>query len=150
MPSELKMKFNEMLHESMKSHDEITRNTMRMVLTALKMAEVEKKEELEDAAVMSLVQKEIKSRRESIIDFKKGNREDLVESTEKEIKVLEQFLPKQLSDDELKAIVDSAIQETGASTPTDMGKVMKIAIPKTQGKASSDRISAMVKELLQN
>jgi uncharacterized protein len=148
MPSELKAKFNDLLHESMKSHDEITRNTMRMVLTALKMAEVEKRQEVDDAAVMALVQKEIKSRRESIVDFKKGNREDLAETTEKEIKVLEQFLPKQLSDDELKAIVDSAIQEVGASTPADMGKVMKIAIPKTEGKASSDRISAMVKELL--
>ncbi len=149
MPSEMKNKFTGLLHESMKNHDEITRNTMRMILSNLKLAEVEKRQELDDSAVLSLVQKEIKSRVESIQDFKKGGRPDLIDTTEKEIKVLEQFLPKQLTDDELKAIVNAAIKEVGASTPADMGKVMKITIPQVQGKASSDRISSMVKELLQ-
>lgn len=133
----------------MRSQDEITRNTMRLILTSLKLAEVEKKQELDDTAVLALVQKEIKSRHESILDFKKGNREDLVVVTEKEIKVLEQFLPKQLTDDELKEIVSSAISETGAVNHSDMGKVMKIVIPKVQGQAASDRISNMVRELLQ-
>lgn len=133
----------------MRSQDEITRNTMRLILTSLKLAEVEKKQELDDTAVLALVQKEIKSRHESILDFKKGNREDLVVVTEKEIKVLEQFLPKQLTDDELKEIVSNAISETGAVNPSDMGKVMKIVIPKVQGQAASDRISNMVRELLQ-
>lgn len=150
MGSELKNKFNELLHESMRNHDDIARDTMRMVLTSLKLAEVEKKGELDDAAVLSLVQKEIKTRHESILEFKKGNREDLAGNTEKEIKVLEQFLPKQLSDDELKAIVSAAVQEVNAVNMADMGKVMKIVIPKVQGKASSDRISTMVKELLQS
>lgn len=150
MASELKNKFNDLLHESMRSHDEISRDTMRMVLTSLKLAEVEKKQELDDAAVLALVQKEIKSRHESIIDFNKGNRPDLVEKTEKEIKVLEQFLPKQMSDEELKVIVEEAIIEVSAQNPSDMGKVMKIVIPKAQGKASSDRISSLVKQLLQN
>lgn len=149
MPSEMKTKFNDLLHESMKNHDEISRNTMRMILTNLKLAEVEKRQELDDAAILSLVQKEIKSRVESIQDFKKGGRNDLIETTEKEIKVLEQFLPKQLSDEELKTIIDAAIKETNASTPADMGKVMKLTIPQVQGRASSDRISSMVKELLQ-
>ena len=149
MLSEMKNKFNELLHESMKNHDEITRNTMRLLLTNLKMAEVEKRQELDDSAILSLVQKEIKSRVESIQDFNKGGRQDLIDTTEKEIKVLEQFLPKQLTDDELKAIVDAAINEVNASNPADMGKVMKITIPQVQGKASSDRISAMVKDLLQ-
>jgi uncharacterized protein YqeY len=150
MASDLKNKFNDLLHESMRSHDEISRDTMRMVLTSLKLAEVEKKQELDDTAVLALVQKEIKSRHESIIDFKKGNRPDLVEKSEKEIKVLEQFLPKQMSDEELKAIVEEAIKEVDAQNPSDMGKVMKIVIPKAQGKASSDRISGLVKQLLQN
>jgi uncharacterized protein YqeY len=149
MESQLKAKFNELLHESMRSHDETTRDTMRMVLTSLKLAEVEKKQELDDVAVLALVQKEIKTRHESILDFKKGNREDLVEKTEKEIKVLEQFLPKQLADDELKSIIEAAIKEVNAVTMTDMGKVMKVVIPQVQGKAASDRISALVKELLQ-
>jgi uncharacterized protein YqeY len=133
----------------MRSQDEVTRNTMRLILTSLKLAEVEKQQELDDTSVLALVQKEIKSRHESIIDFKKGNREDLVAVTEKEIKVLEQFLPKQLSDDELKTVVTAAISETGAATPADMGKVMKVVIPKVQGQAASDRISTMVRELLQ-
>jgi uncharacterized protein YqeY len=149
MPSEMKNKFNDLLHESMKNHDEITRNTMRLILTSLKLAEVEKKQELDDAAILSLVQKEIKSRVESIQDFKKGGRQDLVDTTEKEIKVLEQFLPIQLTDDELKVIVEAAMKEVNASTPADMGKVMKITIPQIQGRASSDRISALVKDLLQ-
>lgn len=150
MASELKNKFNELLHESMRSHDEISRDTMRMLLTSLKLAEVEKKQELDDTAVLALVQKEIKSRHESIVDFKKGNRPDLIEKAEKEIKVLEQFLPKQLSDEELHAVVVEAIKELDAQNPSDMGKVMKIVIPKVQGKASSDRISGLVKQLLQN
>lgn len=149
MASLLKEKFNSTLHDAMRSQDEITRNTMRLILTSLKLAEVEKKQELDDTAVLALVQKEIKSRHESILDFKKGNREDLVVVTEKEIKVLEQFLPKQLTDDELKEIVSNAISETGAVNPSDMGKVMKIVIPKVQGQAASDRISNMVRELLQ-
>jgi uncharacterized protein YqeY len=150
MVSELKNKFNDLLHESMRSHDEISRDTMRMLLTSLKLAEVEKKQELDDTAVLALVQKEIKSRHESIIDFNKGNRADLVEKTEKEIKVLEQFLPKQMSDEELQAVVNEAIKEVNAKNPSDMGKVMKLVIPRVQGKASSDRISGLVKQLLQN
>ncbi len=150
MASELKNKFNDLLHESMRNHDDIARDTMRMILTSLKLAEVEKKQELDDTAVLALVQKEIKSRHESIVDFNKGNRADLVEKTEKEIKVLEQFLPKQLTDDELKTVVEEAIKEVDAQNPADMGKVMKIVIPKVQGKASSDRISGLVKQLLQN
>jgi len=149
MPSELKTKFNDLLHESMKNHDEISRNTMRMILTNLKLAEVEKRQELDDTAILALVQKEIKSRVESIQEFIKGGRQDLIDTTQKEIKVLEQFLPKQLSDEELKAIIDAVIKETSASTPADMGKVMKLTIPQIQGRASSDRISSMVKQLLQ-
>lgn len=148
MDTPLKTKFNELLHDAMRNKDEITRDTIRMVLTNLKLTEVEKKTTLDDAGILSIVQKEIKMRHESILDFKKGNRQDLVERSEKEIKVLEQFLPKQLSDAELKEIIVASISETGASTMTDMGKVMKLAISKTQGQASSDRISGLVKELL--
>ncbi len=149
MDAPLKTKLNDMLHDAMRNKDEVSRNTVRMVLTSLKLAEVEKNQPLDDAGIMSLIQKEIKMRHESIADFIKGNRPDLVENNEKEIKVLEQFLPKQLSDDEVKAIVDSAIKEVGAASIADMGKVMKTILPKIQGKASSDRISTFVKELLQ-
>lgn len=148
-PSSLKEKFNQLLHEAMKNKDDVTRDTMRLLLTNLKLAEVEKQQTLDDAAILALVQKELKSRRETIVDFKKGNRLDLVERAESEIKVLEQFLPTQLSDAEIREIVQSAIIETSASTISDMGKVMKVALPKLQGKAASDRVSVIVKELLQ-
>ena len=146
----LKDKFNSLLHEAMKNKDEVARDTMRMILTSLKLAEVEKKQPLDETAVLALLQKEIKMRHESIEDFKKGNRLDLVSRSEAEIKVLEQFLPKQLGDFEIKEIVQSAISEVGAVAISDMGKVMKAALPKIQGKAASDRVSAIVKEMLQN
>jgi uncharacterized protein YqeY len=149
MEAVLKEKFNNLLHEAMKSKDEITRDTMRMVLTNLKLMEVEKQQTLDDTAILALVQKEIKMRHESIEDFKKGNRPDLIERSEAEIKVLEQFLPKQLSDAEIKAIVQEAINEIGASSIADMGKVMKNALSKIKGQAASDRVSTVVKELLQ-
>ena len=148
MCAALKDKFNDLLHESMKNHDEVARDTMRMVLTALKLAEVEKKQPLDEAATLSLIQKEIKTRHESIEDFKKGGRTDLIERTSAEIKVLEQFLPKQLSDDEIRSIVQATIKEVGASAVSDMGKVMKAVLPKMQGQAASDRVSSIVKELL--
>ncbi len=148
MEASLKIKLNELLHEAMKSKDDITRDTVRLVLTSLKLAEVEKKQEMDDAGILALIQKEIKTRHESINDYRKGNRQDLVDQAEKEIKVLEQFLPKQLSDEELKSIIQAAVTELGASTMADMGKVMKIVIPKVQGQAASDRISGFVKELL--
>jgi uncharacterized protein YqeY len=148
MDASLKVKLNDLLHESMKAKDDVTKDTIRLVLTSLKLAEVEKKQEMDDAGILALIQKEIKSRHEAILDFKKGNRADLVSRAEAEIKVLEQFLPKQLSDDELKAIITTAVAEVGAASMSDMGKVMKVVIPKVHGQASSDRISAFVKELL--
>jgi uncharacterized protein len=149
MSAALKDKFNDLLHESMKNHDDVTRDTMRMVLTNLKLTEVDKQTTLDDTAILGIVQKEIKSRNESIEEFKKGNRPDLIERTAAEIKVLEQFLPKQLSDDEIRLIIEQAISESGATSISEMGKVMKIALPKMQGKAASDRVSSMVKQLLQ-
>jgi uncharacterized protein YqeY len=144
----MKDQFNDLLHESMKNHDEVARDTMRLVLTNLKLTEVEKKQPLDDTAIISLVQKEIKTRNESIEDFKKGGRADLIERTAAEIKVLERFLPKQLSDDEIRSIVHATITEINASAISDMGKVMKAALPKMQGQAASDRVSSIVKELL--
>ncbi|NMC85700.1 MAG: GatB/YqeY domain-containing protein [Anaerolineaceae bacterium] len=149
MADSLKEKFNNLLHEAMKNKDDVARDTMRLLLTNLKLLEVEKKQTLDDTAILALIQKEIKSRHESIEEFKKGNRQDLVERSQAEIKVLEQFLPKQLSDEEVKAIVTATVAEIGATSMADMGKVMKAALPKMQGQAASDRVSAMVKELLQ-
>ncbi|KXK10999.1 MAG: GatB/YqeY domain-containing protein [Chloroflexi bacterium OLB14] len=145
---DIKTKLNEAMKESMKSGDNTRKQTIRMVLAAVKQAEVDKRVELDDMAVVSLIQKEVKNRREAIEDAKKANRVDLVADNESEIKILEEYLPKAMPIEELKAIVQAAITETGASAPSDMGKVMKVVMPKVAGRAPNDMISSTVKELL--
>jgi len=132
----------------MKANDDVARRTTRMSLAAIKQAEVDKQTTLDDTAVISLLQKEIKNRREAIEEAKKASRTDLISDNEAEIKVLEAFLPKAMSADELRALAQAAIAETGASTQTDMGKVMKALMPKVAGRAAGDQVSAIVKELL--
>lgn len=143
-----KTKLNDSMKEAMKSGDNTRKQTIRMVLAAVKQAEVDKRVELDEAAVTALIQKEVKNRREAIEDAKKANRDDLVVGNESEIKILEEFLPKAMPMEELKALVQAAITETGASAPSDMGKVMKVVMPKVAGRAPNDMISSAVKELL--
>lgn len=143
-----KAKLNESMKSAMKSGDEVRKRTVRMVLAAVKQVEVDKRTELDDTAVTALIQKEVKNRREALEEAKKANRDDLVAANEAEIKVLEEFLPKAMPAEELHALVQAAITETGAAAPSDMGKVMKVVMPKVAGRAPNDMISAAVKELL--
>ena len=143
-----KTKLNEAVKEAMKSGDNLRKQTLRMALAAVKQAEVDKQTVLDDMAVVSLIQKEVKNRREALEEAKQANREDLVAGNESEIKILEEFLPKAMPIEELKALVQAAITETGAVAPSDMGKVMKIVMPKVAGRAPNDMISSAVKELL--
>lgn len=145
----IKTQLNDSMKDAMKSGDEVRKRTVRMVLAAVKQVEVDKRIELDDMAIMALLQKEIKNRRESLEEAKKANRADLIEANEAEIKVLEVFLPKAMPADELRALVQAAITETGAAGPADMGKVMKLVMPKVAGRAPNDAVSAAVKELLQ-
>ncbi|RIK32273.1 MAG: glutamyl-tRNA amidotransferase [Anaerolineae bacterium] len=145
----IKTQLNESMKDAMKSGDEIRKRTVRMVLAAVKQAEVDKRVELDDTAVMNLIQKEVKNRREAIEEAKKAERADLIEANEAEIKVLEVFLPKAMPAEELRALVQAAIAEAGASGPGDMGKVMKAVMPKVAGRAPNDMVSAAVKEALQ-
>lgn len=145
----IKTQLNESMKEALKSGDEVRKRTVRMALAAVKQAEVDKRIELDDVAVMSLLQKEIKNRRESLEEAKKANRSDLIESNEAEIKVLQAFLPEAMPAEELRAIVQAAIVETGAASPADMGKVMKTVMPRVAGRAPNDMVSATVRELLQ-
>jgi len=146
---DIKTQINESVKDAMKSGDEVRKRTLRMVLAAIKQAEVDKRAEIDEMAVIALMQKEVKSRRESIDEAKKAERTDLIEANEAEIKVLEVFLPKAMPEEELKAIVQAAITEIGASTMADMGKVMKIVMGKVVGRAPNDKISSTVRELLQ-
>ena len=145
----IKNQLNESMKDAMKSGDEVRKRTVRMALAAVKQAEVDKRIELDDPAVMSLLQKEIKNRREALEEAKKVNRADLVEANEAEIAVLQAFLPKAMPAEELRALVQAAIAETGAASPADMGKVMKTVMSRVAGRAPNDMVSATVRELLQ-
>ena len=147
---DIKTQLQESMKDAMKSGDKVRKLTVSMALAAIKQVEVDKRVALDDAAVIALLQKEVKNRREAIADAQKANRADLIEANEAEIKVLEVFLPKAMPAEELRAIAQDAIAETGAAAPSDMGKVMKIVMPKVAGRAPNDMISAMVKELLVN
>ena len=140
--------FEEALHDAMRQKDELAKNTYKILLSSIKMMEIDKGAEIDEAQIQAILQKEIKMRRESILEFQKGDRSDLVKLAEAEIAILEKYLPKQMSDDEIKAFAVEAIKEVNASAPSDMGKVMKILIPKLAGKAPSDRISQVVRSLL--
>ncbi len=145
---DIKTQLNEAMKQAMRANDDVARRTTRMALAAIKQAEVDKRTTLDDAAVISLLQKEIKNRREAIEEAKKANRADLEAENQAEIRVLEGFLPKAMSQDELRALAQQAIAETGASSQSDMGKVMKAMMPKVAGRAAGDQVSAVVKELL--
>ena len=145
----IKTQLNDSMKEAMKSGDDVRKRTVRMVLAAIKQAEVDKRIELDDAAVMSLLQKEVKNRREALEEARKANRADLIEANEAEINILQGFLPKAMPAEELRAIVQAAIAETGAASPADMGKVMKTVMPRVAGRAPNDMVSTTVRELLQ-
>jgi uncharacterized protein YqeY len=133
----------------MKAGDEVRKRTVRMVLAAIKQAEIDRRVTLDEPAVLSILQKEIKMRKESIAEAKGAGREDLVSASEAEIEVLNVFLPQGLDAAELRALVQAAIAETGAASAADMGKVMKALMPKVAGRAPGDQVSATVRELLQ-
>ncbi len=137
------------LKEAMKANDTVRKNTLRMALAAVKEAEVAKRGELDEAAVISILQKELKSRQEAMAEGEKANRPDLVEAAKVEAGILEGYLPAGLSTEEIEAIVTAAIAESGASAPADMGKVMKLVLPQVQGRADGGQISALVKAKLQ-
>jgi uncharacterized protein YqeY len=145
---DLKTQLNNSMKDAMKSGDEVRKRTTRMALANIKQAEIDKQTTLDDAAVIALLQKEIKNRREAVEEAKKANRSDLIADNEAEIKVIESFLPKAMPAEELRALAQAAVAEVGAAAPSDMGKVMKVLLPKVAGRAPGDQVSAMVKELL--
>jgi hypothetical protein len=145
---DIKTQLSNSMKEAMKSGDEVRKRTTRMALANIKQVEVDKQTALDDAAVISLLQKEIKNRREAVEEAKKANRADLVADNEAEIKVIESFLPKAMPAEELRTLAQAAIAEVGAASPADMGKVMKALLPRVAGRAAGDQVSALVKELL--
>lgn len=144
----LKEQINAKLKEAMLAHDEDGKRVYRMLLASVKFSEKTEGKELEDSEITQILQKELKIRKETLQEAQKAGRESSAAEAEKDIAAIEPLLPKQLSEDELKAIIRDVIAETGASSPADMGKVMKTVMPKVKGLAANDMISKTVKELL--
>jgi uncharacterized protein YqeY len=137
------------LKDAMRSGDTTKKSTLRMALSAIQLAEVEKRgEELDDNAVIAILQKEIKARNESIQDAKKANRPDLMEASQAEVEILKDFLPEQLSQEELETLARQAVEEVGATEMREMGQVMKVLMPRLQGRATGNQASQEVRKLL--
>lgn len=136
------------LKEAMRSKDEVRKRTLRMTLSAIKLAEIDRQEDLDEPAILGILQRELKSRQETVEEARKANRDDLLESTLAEIEILQVYLPQPMEEDELAELVQRVIKEVDASSPQDMGKVMKVLMPQIQGRADGKAASDLVRELL--
>ena len=146
---DLKTTLQSDLKDAMRHGEETRKSTLRMVLTAIKLAEVEKDAHMDEASYLTVIQKEIKSRREAIADAEKANRPELIKQAEAEIKILQTYLPAAFSEEELESLAKAAITEAGASSIREMGQVMKILVPQLQGRATGEQASQVVRRLLQ-
>ena len=144
-----KAKLENDLKEAMRSGDDTRKRTIRMVLAAIKQTEIDKQVTLDETGVIGILQKEVKTRRESLEEAQKAGRADLAASTDAEIQVLNGYLPQAMDPAELTALAESVIVEVGATTPADMGKVMKALLPRVAGRAANDQVSLVVRGLLQ-
>ena len=144
----LKARINDDVKTAMRGGDARRRDALRLLLAALKQREVDERKELADAEVVAVVEKLIKQRRESIVQFEKGGRQDLVQNESYELELLQSYMPEGLSDAEIQAAVAEAIAAAGAKVPSDMGKVMGALKGKLAGKADMSKVSALVKAKL--
>jgi len=144
----IKDELQKALKEALKSGQDLRKTTLRMALAAIKNAEVEARGELEDDLVLNLLQKEVKARQETIEGAEQAQRPDLIHKAEEEIAILGEFLPQPLTTEELRAIVEKAIAESGASSMADMGKVMGVLMPLIRGRADGKQANQIVRELL--
>ncbi len=145
-----KQEIQSALTAAMKARDEDTKRTLRLVMTVIKLAEVEERDEIDESRILSILQKELKTREDSIKEAEQAGREDLIEAAKKEIEILNKFLPQQMSQEELHALALEVIDKTGAESIRDMGKVMSSLMPKLAGRASGQEASKIVRDLLQN
>lgn len=144
----LKDKLTEDLKQTMRQGDEQRRSTLRLVMAAIKNAEIEKRRELKEGELLAIIAKEAKQRRESIVQFERGGRQDLADRETAELQILLAYLPEQLGREEIEAQARQIIEEVGAASPAQMGQVMRQLMPLMQGKADGKLVSQVVKELL--
>ena len=137
------------LKASMKAKDTVKKSTVTMIRAAILQVEMDNKVELGDAEIQEIIAKQMKQRRDALDEFKKAERDDLIAQTEAEMRVIEAYLPKQLTQEEIEAIVDETIKETGAESAKDMGKIMGALMPKVKGLADGKLVNQIVREKLQ-
>lgn len=137
------------LKTAMKEKDAVRKDTVQLIRSGILQIEKDKKIELDDEGVIDVIAKQLKSRRDALPEYEKSGRQDLIEKLNKEIEILLSYLPEQLSEEEIQAIVEAAVAESGAATMKDMGKVMAIVTPKVKGRADNKVVGNFVKKMLQ-
>lgn len=145
----LKEKLMEDLKFSMKNKDTLRKNTVIMVRASIKQKEVDERIELTDEDIIDIISKQVKEKRDVIEDFAKGGREDLVDQTKKEMDILLEYLPEQLTEEKIEAIVKETIDQVGAKSMKDIGIIMKNVMPKVKGKADGGMVNKCARKLLQ-
>ncbi|CAH0119623.1 MULTISPECIES: GatB/YqeY domain-containing protein [unclassified Paenibacillus] len=145
----LSERLNEDMKQAMKSQDKFKLSTIRMVRSAIKNLEIDLKRTLDDNEVLEILGREIKQRKDALQEFEKAGRDDLAEPLKAEIEIIGQYLPEQLSEEEIQVIVQQTIQETGASSKAEMGKVMSALMPKVKGRADGKTVNRLVQQFLQ-
>jgi uncharacterized protein YqeY len=144
----IKEKLRDELTAALRAGNVQRKTTLRMALASIKNAEVEARGELKEDLVLNLIQKEVKARQETIEAAEQANRPDLISKAEEEIAILNEFLPEQLSEEELRTLVQGAIEESGASSMSEIGVIMGVLMPKIRGKADGKQANQIVRELL--
>ncbi|OJG65349.1 glutamyl-tRNA(Gln) amidotransferase subunit E [Enterococcus malodoratus] len=141
---------NEDMKQAMRAKDKETLQVIRMLKASIQNEQIKKGQDLNDEEELTVLSREMKQRRDSLTEFEKADRTDLAEKVKKEIVIVENYLPAQLSEEEIRAIVQEAVTSTGATSPKEFGKVMGAVMPKVKGKADGNQVNAIVKELLNN
>ena len=142
-------RLNEDMKQAMRDGNKFRLSTIRLVRAAIKNQEIELRRPLDDNETLSVLSRELKQRRDSLLEFTNAGREDLVSNVSAEIEIISEYLPKQLNEEEIKAIVVQTMQETGASSKADMGKLMGALMPKVKGVADGKVVNGIVQQLLQ-
>lgn len=148
MAESLKQRIQDDVKTAMREKDKERLGTLRLITAAIKQREVDERIELDDTAILAVLDKMAKQYRDSIEQYRQANRDDLVQKETAELNIVSSYLPEQLNDTDLEALIRKAIEETGASGIQDMGKVMGVLKPKVQGRADMGQVSAKVKSLL--
>ncbi|MGB2770659.1 MAG: GatB/YqeY domain-containing protein [Candidatus Zixiibacteriota bacterium] len=148
--SSLKRRINQDAKEALKSKDILTLSVLRMLKSEIRYKEIERGSELSDDDVISVLSSAIKKRKDSIQQFEKGGRDDLASKEKEELAVVTKYMPEQVSEEELSRIISQAISEEGATGVSDLGKVMKLVMPKVRGRADGKKVNQMVSSQLQS